>query len=54
MNGHIGVVVATKGWKVKIIHGNWGDRVYFQDWINPFTSRQDGGRKRVIGFASPA
>lgn len=54
VNGHAGVVVATSGWNVKIIHGNWGDRVALSGWINPFTSRQDGGNKRVIGFASPA
>lgn len=54
INGHVGVVVATKGWKVKMIHGNWSDRVSFMGWIDPFTSRQDHGNKRVIGFASPA
>lgn len=54
VNGHVGVVVATNGWKVKIIHGNWSDRVSHMSWIDPFTSRQDSGRKRVIGFASPA
>jgi hypothetical protein len=54
VNGHNGVVVQTDGWNVKIIQGNWGDRVALSGWINPFTSRQDGGAKRVIGFASPA
>ena len=54
INGHVGVVVATDGWNVKIVQGNWSDRVTGSGWINPFTSRQDGGNKRVIGFASPA
>jgi hypothetical protein len=55
VNGHVGVVVATKGWKIKLVNGNWSDRVvYVSGWIDPFTSRQDHGRKRVIGFASPA
>jgi hypothetical protein len=54
INGHVGVVVAAKGWKVKVIHGNWGDRVSFMGWIDPFTSTQDYGNKHVIGFASPA
>jgi hypothetical protein len=54
INGHVGIVVATKGWKVKVVHGNWGDRVWTFGWTDPFTDRQDGGHKRVIGFASPA
>jgi hypothetical protein len=54
INGHVGVVVATNGWNIKIVQGNWSDRVTSSGWINPFTSRQDGGNKRVIGFASPA
>jgi hypothetical protein len=54
VNGHVGVVVATRGWKVKVVNGNWGDRVTHTAWIDPFTSRQDSGRKRVVGFASPA
>jgi hypothetical protein len=39
---------------VKVVNGNWSDRVTYMSWIDPFTSRQDQGRKRVIGFASPA
>jgi hypothetical protein len=54
VNGHVGVVVATNGWKIKVINGNWSDRVTYMSWIDPFSSRQDSGRKRVIGFASPA
>jgi hypothetical protein len=54
VNGHVGVVVATDGWRVKVVNGNWSDRVTATGWIDPFTSRQDSGRKRVIGFASPA
>lgn len=53
-NGHVGVVIATHGWKVKVVHGNWSDAVQLQDWTNPFTYTSDGGRKRVVGFASPA
>jgi hypothetical protein len=54
VNGHVGVVVATNGWRIKVINGNWSDRVTYSGWIDPFTSRQDRGRKHVIGFASPA
>ena len=54
INGHVGVVVATDGWRVKLIHGNWGDRVVYDGhWTNPFASTSDSGRKHVIGFASP-
>lgn len=54
INGHVGVVVATRGWMIQYIHGNWSDRVWFTGWTNPFTATSDAGRKHVIGFASPA
>jgi hypothetical protein len=54
INGHVGVVVATDGWRVKVVHGNWSDSVQYEGWFNPFTRTSDGGHKHVIGFASPA
>lgn len=53
INGHVGIVVQTNGWNVRVIHGNWGSAVRYENWFNPFTRTSDNGRKHVIGFASP-
>ncbi|MFI7585529.1 CHAP domain-containing protein [Spongisporangium articulatum] len=54
INGHVGVVIAVDGWKVKVVHGNWSDAVQFQGWTDSRKYTSDHGAKKVIGFASPA
>lgn len=51
-NGHVAVVVDTDGWRVKVIDGNYSDRVISAPrWVDPATNPSEF--KPLLGYASP-
>ena len=55
VNGHVAIVTAVDGWWIKTVHGNYGDRIVSEGWVDSRTRswESSGGYKFAIGFAAP-